>query len=343
MGFLKGFVLMFAALCVVCIAGLVALSMGRYPISFSEVVSAFYSQFCSGFSSTEIESTQSHIVFTFRLPRVILAIIIGAGLSVAGIAFQSLFKNPLATPDILGVSNGASFGAVVGLILGLSVGYVCFLGFICGIAALILVVAIGYNKQMPLQSTNMILSGIIISAFFQSLLGICKYIADPQDTLPTITYWLLGSLEKALDVPSIVSCCVIIVASFVIYILRWKLNLLMLQDDEAISLGVNLRNLRLLVILSSTLIVTCAICMCGVIGWVGLLVPHIARLLVGNNTAHIVPLSLFIGALFLLFVDTLSRTMLEAQIPISILTSLCGAPFFIYILRSNQRYGYAAR
>ena len=281
--------------------------------------------------------TQNNVIFYFRLPRILVAIIVGAGLSVAGGAFQSLFRNPLATPDILGVTSGASFGAVLGLLLGLSMDYISIAGFIFGILSLALVVCIGYNKNAPYQTTTMILSGIIVGALFQSLIGIIKYIADPQDTLPTITYWLLGSLDVALESYVILNLIGIIFGIVIIFILRWKLNLLMLEDDEAKSLGVNLTLLRAYIIISSTMIVACSISMCGVIGWVGLLVPHIARLLIGNENSKLIPLSMFIGALFLMLIDTLSRTLSSEQIPISILTSLVGAPFFIYILRKNQR------
>lgn len=215
--------------------------------------------------------------------------------------------------------------------------YISIAGFIFGILSLALVACIGYNKNAPSQTTTMILSGIIVGALFQSLIGIVKYIADPQDTLPTITYWLLGSLDVALESYVIFNLIGIIFGIVIIFILRWKLNLLMLEDDEAKSLGVNLTLLRAYIIISSTMIVACSISMCGVIGWVGLLVPHIARLLIGNENSKLIPLSMFIGALFLMLIDTLSRTLSSEQIPISILTSLVGAPFFIYILRKNQR------
>ena len=328
MNLVKPLVLYSGEILIIALVGSFCLSVGRYNISFIDVLYCLVGQG---------DETQSNIIFSFRLPRIILAIVIGAGLSAAGVAFQSLFSNPLATPDILGVTSGVSFGAVLGLLLGLSIGYISFVGFIFGLASLALVVLIGYNKNMPYETTSMILSGIIIGALFQSLIGICKYVADPQDTLPSITYWLLGSLDTSLDTYVIWSLVGIMLGIGVIFILRWKLNLLMLQDDEAISLGVNLPLLRVLSIFASTMIVACAISVCGVIGWIGLLVPHIARLIVGNDTSKIVPLSLFIGALFLVVVDTFSRTMSASQIPISILTSLFGAPFFIYILRKSKR------
>ncbi|TLD97707.1 iron ABC transporter permease [Helicobacter jaachi] len=312
----------------IIVCACVCLTLGRYALPLSDVIAVI----CGNG-----DETQRNIIFTFRLPRIILAIIVGAGLSAAGAAFQSLFRNPLATPDILGVTNGASFGAVLGLLLGLNISYIGIAGFVFGILSLMLVLLVGYNRNNPYEMSSMILSGIIISALFQSLIGIVKYVADPQDTLPTITYWLLGSLDISLDIHVFYSLCGIVLGSGIIFILRWKLNLLMLQDDEAKSLGVNLTLLRLIVIFASTMIVACAVSVCGVIGWVGLLVPHIARLLIGNNNTTLIPLSLFIGALFLMIIDTLSRTLSSEQIPISILTSLIGTPFFIYILRKSKR------
>ncbi|RDU61012.1 FecCD family ABC transporter permease [Helicobacter marmotae] len=308
------------------LCALLCLSLGRYFISMSDVMSTLLG---------EGEDIHHNIIFNFRLPRVILAIIVGAGLSLAGGAFQSLFRNPLASPDILGVTNAAGFGACLALLLGLDVAFIGIIGFAFGICSLILVVALGYNKLIPYETTTMILSGIIISALFSSLLGILKYIADPQDTLPTITYWLLGSLDISLESHVAYSLLGIMLGSGIIFILSWKLNILSLQDDEAKSLGANLPLLRFSLIFASTLIVACSVSICGVIGWVGLLVPHIARLLVGNENSKLIPLSAFFGALFLMGIDTLSRTISSEQIPISILTSLVGAPIFIYILRKK--------
>ncbi|WP_456237252.1 FecCD family ABC transporter permease [Helicobacter muridarum] len=273
----------------IIICAIFSLSIGRYELSFSDVIAALL-----GYG----DEVETNIIFSFRLPRILLAIVVGAGLSVAGAVFQSLFRNPLATPDILAVTSGASFGAVLGLLLGLSVSYIGIVGFIFGIVSLALVVLIGYNRDIPYETTTMILSGVIITAFFQSLIGIVKYIADPQDTLPSITYWLLGSLDVNLLPHTILSILGITLGVLILFILRWKCNLLMLPDDEIKSLGANLATLRIVVILISTMIITCAVSICGVIGWVGLLVPHIARLLIGNDNARLIPLSIIIGALF---------------------------------------------
>ena len=311
---------------IVC-CGIICLSIGRYQVLLSEIIACFVG---------ECEQTHKNVIFEFRLPRIVLAIVMGIGLSVSGAAFQSLFKNPLATPDILGVTSGASFGAVLALLFGLGILYVGLFGLIFGIVALLIVGLISYDKAMPYNTITMILSGIIVSALFQSLVSLIKYIADPQDTLPTITYWLLGSLDSSFTPQVYVGIIGVIVGSVVIFLLAWKINLLALDEDEAKTLGVRLGLLRVVVIIATTFIVACSVSLCGIIGWVGLLVPHIARLLVGSDNSKLIPLCVVIGAVFMMCVDTLSRSISTNQIPISILTALVGAPFFIYILHKNK-------
>lgn len=327
MTIIAGFARGFAGVALILICAVVALCVGRYYLSPSEIYTALLGDNEAGFN----------VIVEFRLPRVVLAIVVGSGLSLAGLAFQSLFRNPLATPDILGVTNGASFGAILALLFGLGVAYINLFGLLFGLMCLGLVVLVSYDRNAPYDTMSMVLSGIIISALFSSLISLVKYVADPQDTLPTITYWLLGSLELGLGLHFVAGVVGIICGSVVLYALRWKLNLLALSDDEAKALGVNLLLLRVVVILACTVIVACSVGMCGVIGWVGLLVPHIARLIVGNENAKIAPLCVIIGAIFLLLVDTVSRTISSEQIPISILTALSGAPFFIYILHKARR------
>ncbi|WP_082942634.1 MULTISPECIES: FecCD family ABC transporter permease [unclassified Helicobacter] len=318
-----------AILCLIGVAfvAIIALSIGRYHIPIAEVCATLL-----GNGSEE----QENIIFSFRLPRVILALVAGMGLSVSGCAFQSIFRNPLATPDILGVTSGASFGAVLALLLGLGTVFVGLFGLVFGLCALALVWGIAYDRNTPYSTITMILSGIIISALFQSLISLVKYVSDPQDTLPTITYWLLGSLESSFDMPYFAGVAGICAGSLVVYALSWKLNLLALSDDEARTLGVPLWRLRAVLIFACTLVVACGVSLCGIIGWVGLLVPHIARLLVGSETSKLVPLSAVLGAIFVCALDTISRSISSEQIPISILTALLGAPFFIYILWKNK-------
>lgn len=316
---------------------LLALSSGRYPIAFSEVVSMLFDALRSTHSAqSQQEYLQQVILLDFRAPRVLLALIVGAGLSMCGCAFQSLFRNPLATPDILGVTNASSFGAVLALMLGLNMVGVCAFGFCFGIVSLVLVVAVSYSRFVPLSSVSMVLSGIIISALFSSLVSLVKYLADPQDTLPSITYWLLGSLSRVWSAQLGAGLIVVALGCVVLFALRWKLNLLALSEEEAKSLGVNLNTLRASVILSCTIIVSVSVCLCGVIGWIGLLIPHIARLLVGSENSRVLGLSAILGAGFLTLIDIISRSLSASEIPISILSAIVGAPFFIYILHKNK-------
>ena len=323
-----------AIIAMVCIA-LLALSSGRYPIAFGEVISILFDTIMAN-DRAQQDYLQQSVLLDFRAPRVLLALIVGAGLSMCGCAFQSLFRNPLATPDILGVTNASSFGAVLALMLGLNMIGVCVFGFCFGIVSLVLVVAVSYSRFVPLSSVSMVLSGIIISALFSSLVSLVKYLADPQDTLPSITYWLLGSLSRVWSAQLVAGLIVVALGCVVLFALRWKLNLLALSEEEAKSLGTNLNALRIAVILSCTIIVSVSVCLCGVIGWIGLLIPHIARLLVGSENSRVLGLSAILGAGFLTLIDIISRSLSANEIPISILSAIVGAPFFIYILHKNK-------
>lgn len=344
------FVYIASIVAVLCIA-FVALGVGRFYIGLDEILAMAlrWASACIGNGvqnlATQAQNAQYYdtqfyikefVLLDFRAPRVLLAIVMGAGLSMAGCAFQSLFSNPLATPDILGVTSASSFGAVLGLMFGLSMLGVFAFGFAFGIASLMLVVAVSYSRFVPLSTISMILSGIIISALFSSLVSLVKYLADPQDTLPSITYWLLGSLSRVWSGELALGVVAVCLGCAVLFLARWKLNILSLSEEEAKSLGVNLNALRAVVILSCTLIVSVSVSLCGIIGWVGLLVPHIARLLVGSESSRLLPLNGILGAGFVIIIDTISRSLSSSEIPISILTALIGAPFFIYILHKNK-------
>lgn len=296
------------------------LGIGRFELSYMQILDILLGK---------AEGREAFILLEVRLPRVILALIVGAGLGIAGASFQAIFRNPLASPDILGVASGAGFGAVLALLFGLNIYFLSFSSFIFGILSLLLVLFVARDSHNKIM---IILSGIIISALFQSFISLLKYIADPQDTLPIITYWLLGSLQVGNLEQMIVCSAGIIIGAFVLYLYRWKHNLLMLDDIEAKSLGLNIARLRLILIFASTLIIACVVSMCGIIGWIGLVVPHIARMLTGFNASRVLGVSLFVGAVFMLIIDTLSRSLSQQEIPISILSAVVGAPFFIAIL-----------
>lgn len=308
--------------------GLGCIGIGNYNISLYETIRALQTW------GSGVSDTAATVILGIRLPRVILSIIAGAGLACAGAAFQSLFSNPLATPDTLGVANGASFGAVLALLLHLSTIMVQISAMIFGLLAVFFVLLIS-KRRGSRSIIMMILAGLVISSFFQALISIVKLMADPQDQLPAITFWLMGSLSGTMAGTLLYGLPLLTLGIIIIFILRWRLNALSLHEDEAKSLGINVGRMRNLTILGSTMITASVVSMCGQIGWVGLLVPHIARMLFGNNNKFVIPGSIVMGGMFFLLIDTLARNLTASELPVSILTALIGAPLFIYLLRKS--------
>lgn len=310
---------------------LVAMGVGRYSISISDIINTLLPM---NLSSGNVDPNVKTVIYNIRLPRVLIAALAGSGLAVAGAAFQSLFSNSLATPDTLGVATGSSFGAALGIILGFGSVGIQMCAFILGIVCVGLVYFISKVKGQR-SMVMIILAGMVISALFQAMVSLLKYVADPQDVLPQITFWLMGSLsgvgfeELALGTPFI------IIGIVIIFLLRWKMNMLSLNEDESKSLGVNVKFVRLLVIISAALITASVVSICGNIGWVGLLIPHIARMMFGNNNKYVIPASIGFGAIFMVVIDTIARSATAVEIPISILTAVIGAPFFIILLRKT--------
>ena len=275
------------------------------------------------------------IVVNLRLPRILMAAVVGAGLACAGSTFQALFSNPLATPDILGVSSGTCIGAILAIILSRSILETQLLALAFGLASVWITMKIagsGNGRSM----VHLVLSGMIASSLFNAVSSLLKYTADPQDKLPQITYWLMGSFTGAGYREILIGSPLILAGTAVIYLLRWRLNILSLSPDEARASGLNLRRTRLLFILASTLITASAVAMCGQVGWIGLLIPHCARLLAGSNNRCVVPLSMSFGACFMVLIDTLSRSISVIELPVSILTALMGAPVFISLLHRKR-------
>ena len=306
-----------------------ALMVGRFSIPLREALAAL---FPSLLPDVEISKMVHDVIINIRLPRVLLALLAGAGLGVAGGAFQALFSNPLATPDTLGVASGASFGAVLGILLGLpSFGVQC-----CALAAGIAAVAVVWFVSRIRGSSSVImiiLAGMVVSALFSALVSMVKYMADPQDVLPAITFWLMGSLSGTTLKTLELGVPFMAVGMAAIWLLRWKLNAMTLSEDEAQSLGIDVRRIRLVVIVAAAMITSAVVSMCGLIGWVGLLIPHAARMIFGNDNRFVVPASMGLGAIFMLVIDTVARSAIASEIPASILTAVIGAPFFIILLR----------
>lgn len=305
--------------------------LGRYPINPGDVIKTILSPLIP---SLTVSPTVSSIVFNVRLPRILAALIVGASLSIAGAAFQGIFKNPLVSPDLLGVSNGAGFGAAIAILISIGNVFTQIIAFLFGLIS----VSITYlmSKSYKIEGTLiLVLAGMAVSAFFNALISAIKFLADPYDKLPEIVYWLMGSLEKVTLNQIGIIIIPLIIGLIVIIALRWHLNLLSMGDEEAQSLGLNPNRLRLIFITACTLITSASVSISGIIGWVGLIVPHMTRMIVGPDHKILIPASLSIGASFLLLIDTLSRTILVIEIPLGILTAIIGVPIFMYLLRKG--------
>ena len=312
-------------------AAVIALGIGRMQISPGEVFDVLRTRLSGAhYADQPVEKT----IMQLRLPRIILAALVGAGLSVSGCAFQSLFANPLATPDTLGVASGASFGAALGILMGFDLVGVQIVGLIMGGAAVTLTWLAGSGKDKGGLS-YIVLSGIMIGSLFSALVSLIKYVADEESQLPAITYWLMGGLDKASYRTLALGAPVIIAGILVFSLIRWRMNLLPLSDDEARSSGVNIRTLRAVTVVAATAITASCVSMCGQVGWVGLLIPHMCRMRFGSNHLALIPASVSLGAVFMIAVDTMARSISAAEIPVSILTAIIGAPFFIMLMRRS--------
>ena len=314
---------------VLLLAAVTAMCLGRYALSLHEVVAVLLP---GGLDGVDITRMMENVVSNVRLPRVLLAILAGAGLAASGAAFQALFANPLAAPDTLGVATGASFGAVLGILFGMPGMMIQLMSLGAGLVAVALVITISRVRDNN-SILMIILSGMVVGALFSALVSLVKFAADPQDVLPSITFWMMGAMTGATKASVLTGAPMIILGLIGLWLLRWRLNVTTLPADEAASLGIPVRRIRAAVILFATMITASAVSMCGLIGWVGLLVPHAARMVFGANNRFVLPASMVMGALFMLVIDTIARTALQTEIPVSILTAVVGAPFFIYLLR----------
>lgn len=309
--------------------GLLGLSMGRMDIKISEIILFFKNLIGRG----QVDPLMESLIINIRLPRVLTALIVGGGLTAAGIAFQALFSNPLATPDILGVTSAASLGAVLGIILSLGTMGIQVLAMIFGLLSIL--ITINLVKRDETSMIMLVLAGIIVSSLANALASLLKYTADPMDKLPQITYWLMGSFGRTSYKNLALAGPLILISIFVIYKMRWSLNLLSLSEDEARSLGINVKKTRLIFILAATLITASSVSICGQIGWIGLIIPHLVRLMVGSNNLYTLPLGISFGAGFMILIEALSRTVSVIELPISILTAIIGAPIFIILMRRS--------
>lgn len=329
----KGVIIaVFAVLLVITF--IVSLFIGRYSVTLKEVFGILF----KGIRRTEPfwSASAETAVLNLRLPRILLACMVGCSLSAAGAVYQGIFMNPLASPDILGASNGAAFGAALAILLGAPKSGITLSAFAMGgltLAAVFVISARARGKKVM----SLILAGIMVSSLASAGTSFVKLVADPSDKLPSITYWLMGSLS-GVGTEDVIFALIPMIAGLVpLLLIRWRLNILTLGDGEARTLGVNAPRLRILAAACATLVTAASISVCGLIGWVGLVIPHLARRFTGNDFRYLLPLSMIMGAEYLLVIDDISRNLLSREIPIGILTALVGAPFFIWlILRREQ-------
>ncbi|MEN9464463.1 MAG: hypothetical protein RL217_644 [Pseudomonadota bacterium] len=307
---------------------ILALSLGHYPLHWGTLMHEL---------GTGQFRDDSWVLLQLRLPRVLAAMVIGAALASAGAAYQGMFRNPLVSPDILGVAAGAGLGAVLAIFLSLSLIWVQLFAFIGGLAAVWMVYSLAKLAKRHEAVLVLVLAGVALSALLGAAIALFKLLADPYNQLPSITFWLMGGLNATSLNDLLWVLPFLLLALIPLWQLRWRINLLALSDDEAHTLGLNVPRTRLWLILSATLMTACATAISGIIGWVGLIIPHIARLIVGPEFSRLLPASLLLGAVFLLLCDTLARSLASIELPLGVVTAFIGAPFFIFLLLSGGR------
>ena len=311
-------------------------TLGRYDISLQDLFIIIRNKLF-GLPATWPKTFET-VLFNVRIPRILIAMMVGAALSTAGAAYQGLFRNPVVSPDILGASAGAGFGAALAILFSLSSVGIEVSAFLFGLGAValsyFLSVTISRGKDVVLI---LVLTGMVVSNLFSAFISIAKYVADPENKLPAITFWLLGGLSASNSTQAVVLLIPLLIGTVPLFLLRYKLNVLSFGDEEAQAMGVDTRKVRLIIIICATLLTTTAVSVCGMVGWVGLIIPHIARLLVGPNYKVLLPVSFLVGSTFLLLVDDLARSLFVTEIPLGILTSFFGAPFFLYLLVKGKK------
>jgi len=323
------------ALAALIIGVLIAFTVGRYPIALSDLLSVILDKL-SG-RPPDVPPIVENVIWQVRGPRVVAAALVGAALAVAGTAFQGLFRNPLVSPDILGASSGAALGAVLGIFFSLNVFAIQSLAFAGGLLAVAAVYLIGSAVRSRDPVLVLVLTGVVIGALLGAGVGLVKYLADPYNQLPAMTFWLLGSLAATTLSDLLPLFGPVAAGTLVLIALRWRMNVMSLPDEEARALGVPTGPLRVAIVAAATLVTSASVATAGIIGWVGLVVPHMARSLVGPDFARLIPAAALLGGGFLLLIDTVARTGAAIEIPLGILTAVVGTPFFIWLLTSVSR------
>jgi iron complex transport system permease protein len=309
-------------------------TVGRYPLTIKQLLDFFFLRYFN--VSKEMPDVVETVIVNLRLPRILAAVLVGSSLATSGAAYQGIFKNPLASPDVLGASAGAAFGASLAIYFSFSHYGIQLMAFTFGIVSVLLAFTISQRIRTD-SAVALVLTGMLVGTLFSSAISLIKYVADPFDKLPAITFWLMGSLS-GMSIRSVKFACIpIFISLTVLYFMRWQINVLSLGDEEAKTLGVNTERLRLIIIICSTILTATSVCISGVIGWIGLVIPNLARLLVGSNYVNLLPATIVMGGTFLLGVDSISRGLFPVEVPLGILTAFIGAPFFIILLYKGWR------
>jgi iron complex transport system permease protein len=323
------------ALGVLALGLLVAFTVGRYPVTLAELIEVLVSRLMG--RTAAVPPAVENVVLLVRGPRVVAAVLVGGALAVAGTAFQGLFRNPLVSPDILGASSGAALGAVLGIYFSLGVIGIEGLAFAGGLVAVAAVYVIGSLLHSRDPILVLVLTGVVVGALLGAGVGLVKYLADPYNQLPAMTFWLLGSLAGTTVADLLPLIGPVAVGTIVLIALRWRLNVMSLPEDEARALGLATGPFRIAIVAAATLVTSASVATSGIIGWVGLVVPHLSRALVGPDFPRLIPTAALLGGGYLLFIDTLARTAAPVEIPLGILTAVIGTPFFIWLLAGMQR------
>ncbi len=318
-----------ASVAVFLLVFLCALWIGRYPLDFSDVI-----DYIAG--SLPHSSNQYKVINELRLPRTIVAALVGIGLGLSGLLYQETFQNKLISPDFLGVSSGACVGAAVAILLGLSSVMISALAFVTGMVTVVFTLSLArvFQNRSP---TVLLLSGIIIGGLMSALLSVIKYFADPDSTLSSITFWLMGSCEHCTMKDVAVLLPIIAICTMVLLTLRWRINLVALGREEAQTKGLNYTLYRRIIIIMATLMTASSVSVVGSVGWIGLVIPHMVRLLVGRNTANTIPLTVLFGGVFMIIVDILSRSFTDSEVPLAAISGLFGTVIFIAIIYIRRR------
>ena len=305
---------------------IIAICAGRYTMNLNDISNAMFQK--------GLNSQMDTVVWNIRLPRIIMSVLIGAGLSVSGVCLQAMFGNPLVSAHTLGVSYSAGFGAALGILIFNNFLYIQVLATLMGFLGMFITYRMS-RKNGQSSILMLVLSGVIVGAVFEALTSLIKFVADPEQKLPAITYWLMGSMAGTSWSDILKAAPFVVVSIAILWLLRWRLNVISLSEDEAISLGINIRQTRILIIITTTVIASVAVSFCGVIAFVGLAVPHLMRMLCGNDHRVLLTANFLGGGIFLLVIDTLARSATATEIPLSILTAVVGAPIFAILLHKT--------